>query len=97
MKHQFPALLMVRNVPAKGASDSKGQITVKFADLPEGNYAVAVIHDVNDNHKLDTGFMGIPTERWGSSNNPKVWRKPYFSEVKVGVGSAPVQIVIYLH
>ena len=89
--------LAVRKVAAQEAIDGKGQITVKFADLAEGSYAVAVIHDVNGNHKLDTGLMGIPTESYGNSNNPKVWRKPYFSEVKVDVGAAPVPIVIHLH
>ena len=89
--------ILVENVAAQSAIDGKGRVTVKFADLPEGSYAVGVIHDVNDNHKLDTGLMGIPTEGWGNSNNPKVWRKPYFSEVKVNVGAAPVPILIHLH
>ncbi len=88
---------LVRNVPAKDSVDGKGQVTVKFADLPEGDYAVTVIHDENDNQKLDLGFMHIPTEGWGNSNNPKVWRKPYFSEVKVGIGAAPLPIVIHMH
>lgn len=89
--------LVVRNVAAQGAIDGKGKLAVTIAGLPEGIYAVAVIHDANDNHKLDTGFMGIPTEGWGNSNNPKVWRKPYFSEVKVDVGPAPVPVLIHLH
>jgi uncharacterized protein (DUF2141 family) len=38
--------------------------------LPEGKYAIALIHDVNVNHKLDKNFIGMPKEYWGMSNNP---------------------------
>jgi uncharacterized protein (DUF2141 family) len=89
--------IRVETVAAQSAIDGKGRVTVKFADIPEVSYAVGVIHDENDNHKLDTGLMGIPKEGWGNSNNPKVWRKPYFSEVRVDVGAAPVPIVIKLN
>lgn len=39
-------------------------------ELPPGKYAVALIHDVNVNHKLDKNFIGMPKEFWGLSNNP---------------------------
>ena len=39
----------------------------RFADLPEGEYAVAAFHDRNDNGKLDTNLMGVPTEPYGFS------------------------------
>lgn len=42
---------------------------ISFKDIPEGNYAVAVIHDENLNQKLDENFMGIPKEGYGASNN----------------------------
>jgi uncharacterized protein (DUF2141 family) len=34
-----------------------------------GEYSVAVIHDENNNGKLDTNIFGIPTEAYGFSNN----------------------------
>jgi len=38
--------------------------------LPPGRYAVALVHDLNMNHKLDKNFLGMPKEFWGLSNNP---------------------------
>ena len=38
--------------------------------LPAGKYAVALVHDVNQNHKLDKNWIGMPKEWWGLSNNP---------------------------
>ena len=40
-----------------------------FEDIPPGTYALAVVHDENFNGKLDTNFLGIPTEGYGFSND----------------------------
>lgn len=48
----------------------KGTQILKVPDLPPGRYAVALIHDVNKNHRLDKNFIGMPKEQWGMSNNP---------------------------
>jgi uncharacterized protein (DUF2141 family) len=43
------------------------QVTFSFTDLPAGNYAVSVFHDLNDNGELDHR-MGFPAEPLGFSN-----------------------------
>lgn len=43
--------------------------TAVFDNIPEGTYAVSVIHDANSNNKFDTNFLGIPTEGYGASQN----------------------------
>jgi uncharacterized protein (DUF2141 family) len=48
----------------------KGTQILKVPGLSPGKYAVALIHDVNKNHKLDKNFIGVPKEQWGMSNNP---------------------------
>ncbi|QKT02791.1 DUF2141 domain-containing protein [Ectothiorhodospiraceae bacterium 2226] len=42
-----------------------------FLDIPPGTYALAVIHDENMDGKLDTNWLGIPTEGYGFSNDAK--------------------------
>ena len=50
---------------------------------PAGDYAVALIHDVNKNHKLDKNWIGEPKEQWGMSNNPHAHIKaPSFTTAK---------------
>lgn len=46
------------------------QITHHFDSIPSGDYAVVIFHDLNGNRDLDTGWMRIPTEPYGFSNNP---------------------------
>jgi uncharacterized protein (DUF2141 family) len=54
----------------------KGKIKVKFDNIPAGNYAVAVYHDVNSNKKLDKNVVGMPKEAYGFSNNARVSMGP---------------------
>lgn len=65
-----------------------GQVEQAFEGLPPGKYAVSIIHDVNGNRKLDTNFMGIPTEGYGVSNNVvNRFGPPGFEESSVVVKS----------
>lgn len=52
------------SIPAR-----QGTQAVKIPDLPPGNYAVALIHDTNSNHKIDKNWIGQPKEQWGMSNS----------------------------
>jgi uncharacterized protein (DUF2141 family) len=60
-----------------------GTVNVVIPGLPAGDYALAVLHDVNQNHKLDKNLFGVPKEQWGMSNNPHATIKaPPFSAAK---------------
>ncbi len=60
-----------------------GTVTVTVPGLPAGEYAVAIAHDVNKNHKLDKNLFGVPKEQWGMSNNPHATIKaPSFATAK---------------
>lgn len=60
-----------------------GTVVVTVRGLPAGEYAVAIAHDVNKNHKVDKNFFGVPKEQWGMSNNPHaVIKAPSFNTAK---------------
>ena len=66
-------------------------------DLDESNYAIAIFHDKNSNNKFDT-FFSIPTEKFGFSNNAKVFLgPPKFEDASIFVGkNSIVEIIIEL-
>jgi uncharacterized protein (DUF2141 family) len=67
-------------------ADEEGQFEVEFSGLPDGEYAVVVVHDANDNGKLDSGFLGFGGENYGYSNNVKPWfGRPDFEDAKFTV------------
>lgn len=47
------------------------QATCAFTDAKAGRYAVAIWHDVDNDNKLGSNWIGIPSEPVGSSNNAK--------------------------
>lgn len=81
---------LVRNVPAN--------ITVlRFDGLPPGAYAVAVIHDENANHRLDT-LVGIPREGFGFSRDPKLgFGPPRFAAAQFAVAGDAERQQIRMH
>jgi uncharacterized protein (DUF2141 family) len=52
------------------------KITVTFTDVPKGIYAVSCYYDFNNNGKLDTNFLGIPKEQYGTSNGASGFMGP---------------------
>ena len=61
---------------------------VTFKDLPQGTFAVSVLHDENGNGKMDKNFVGMPKEGYGASNNPKKKKRaPTFDEAKFSLNS----------
>jgi len=44
-------------------------VALVFTDLPAGRYAIALIHDENENGELDTNEYGMPSEGFGFSNS----------------------------
>ena len=83
-------------VAAQKVAATKGEMTLRFGDLPAGQYAVQVMHDQNDNGKLDANFLGIPSEGYGFSNNPNVMRKAHYDEARFDVAAEPKTVTIRL-
>jgi len=56
---------------------------IHFTNIAPGRYAVTLIHDENQNGKLDT-MVGIPREGFGFSRNPVIrFGAPKFSQVDI--------------
>lgn len=47
-----------------------------FENMPKGIYAVSMFHDENANGKIDSNFVGIPKEGYGTSNDAKGFMGP---------------------
>ena len=44
---------------------------ISFDSISPGKYAIQFFHDENENQKMDFNLIGIPKERFGSSNDVK--------------------------
>lgn len=53
-----------------------GKATGVFENVPEGTYAVVVLHDKNGNKRMDFDSSGIPQENYGTSGNSMSYGPP---------------------
>jgi uncharacterized protein (DUF2141 family) len=94
----FPteALLSATNVMV--IKVRKTEARCDFEDIPPGTYALAVFHDENMNGKLDTIWLGIPTEGYGFSNDVKaLLGSPSFSAASFMYDGKTLDLTISLH
>ena len=61
---------------------------VTIDDLPNGEYAIALYHDVNADGICNLNLISIPKEPYGFSNNVKpVFSAPTFESTKFALNS----------
>lgn len=77
---------------------TQGSSTQTCIPIPKpGQYAVAIYHDRNKNQKFDKNLLGIPSEPFGMSNNPRFGMKaPEFEEAVFDVPETGTAISISL-
>lgn len=84
--------LASRNVPA-----TLPTTTLIFSHIKPGFYAIKMFQDINRNGKFDTGFLGLPLEPYGFSNNATpVLSEPGFGATRFQVGHSKTVITIRL-
>ncbi|GBF42238.1 hypothetical protein LPTSP2_15250 [Leptospira ellinghausenii] len=72
-----------------GVETNNQKTICHFKGIPDKEYAVSVLEDLNRNGKMDTTFIGLPREPWGVSRNPPMhpFGPPTFDEAVVNVKS----------
>ena len=84
-------------VTGRGApANASGELELVFDGLAPGKYAIRLMHDENGNGKLDSNLVGMPTEGYGFSNNPRVMRAATFEEAVFEVPAEGASITIFL-
>lgn len=75
--------LRIARIPVAG-----GKVEATFSDLPAGTYAVAAIHDENQNGTLDLHWYGLPSEGVATSNGAHgSFGPPKFKDAAFAVGA----------
>lgn len=72
-------------------------LVATFEDLTPGSYAVSVFHDANSDNEFNRNFVGMPTEGFGFSRNPRALTgPPEFGDAVVLVAGAETRIEVEL-
>lgn len=72
-----------------------GSLVIDFDHVAPGRYAIAILHDENENGVVDRVAMMIPKEGFGFSRDAKVrMGPPKFDSAAFEVGATPVKQTI---
>ncbi len=85
------AAFLKKPIIKKTAKIHNNESGITFRNIAEGTYAISVIHDENNNGKLDFNLLGIPSEGVAASNNASAFiGPPSFDNAKFYVGQSLV-------
>lgn len=91
-----PAQVLTAEV--RGLRSDAGILRCSLIKKPDGfpsDTASAVLHDANSNGKMDTNFLGIPTEGWAVSNDARgTLGPPSFGDARVRYPGGSSKIVV---
>ncbi len=91
----FPKCAGEAHVRRAVATAASKEVTLRFDNVAPGHYAIALIHDENDNDRMDRAMLMMPKEGYGFSRDAKVvMGPPKFSAAAFDVGSDPIRQTI---
>ena len=77
---------MQKELTSKDVKVTGKEVIVVFENVKAGEYAISTYHDVDNNKELNTGFMGIPKEPYGFSNDARgTFGPPTYEKAKFKV------------
>lgn len=76
------------------AQISNGNAVMVFHDIPPGEYAIAILHDENDDLRMNKTWLGMPAEGYGFSNNVMgMFGPPSISKASFSVRTGGIQVI----
>ncbi|MEQ8410305.1 MAG: DUF2141 domain-containing protein [Erythrobacter sp.] len=72
----FPKCIKDPASHRKVVKAADGTVTIRFTGVDPGNYAIALLHDENDNGKADRALGMMPKEGYGFSRDARVRMGP---------------------
>lgn len=75
--------------------NADGTIEIRFTGVKPGEYAIALLHDENNNGKADRAMGMMPKEGYGFSRDaPVKMAPPKFKDAVFKMGDSPQRVTI---
>ncbi|MGZ8252455.1 MAG: DUF2141 domain-containing protein [Methylophilaceae bacterium] len=96
-KEGFP-METSKAVQIKDAKMDGGVALCSFEAPTDRFYAISVVHDKNNNRKVDTNALGIPKEGWATTKNiTHTFSPPSFEESKILLDDKNIKTTLEMH
>ncbi|WP_299800121.1 DUF2141 domain-containing protein [uncultured Maribacter sp.] len=71
-----------------------GELILTFENIEPGDYAFSVLHDANDNNRMDFATNGMPTEDYAMSGESLPMGPPTFSDAKFTIEEDDMELTL---
>jgi uncharacterized protein (DUF2141 family) len=92
--HNADTFMKGDGLAAERLEGKKGAVTFSFENVVPGTYAIMVMHDLNDNERMDFEENGMPKESYGLSGNEILNGPPTFENAKFMVADEALHLKI---
>lgn len=92
--HNEDTFMKTQSIQSAESIIENGKVKVTFESVQSGTYAIMVLHDENDNKRMDFELNGMPKENYGMSNNPVSFGPPQFTDAKFEVADEDLDLLI---
>ncbi|WP_179376128.1 DUF2141 domain-containing protein [Winogradskyella wichelsiae] len=83
--HTADTFMKSKGIMSTETDIKDGKVTLTFKNVQAGQYAIMVLHDENNNKKMDYMENGMPLESYGMSNNAMTMGPPQYDDAKFEV------------
>lgn len=92
--HTKDTFMKSEGIASTSSRIEDGEVTVTFNNVNPGEYAIMVLHDENENNRMDYHDNGMPKESYGMSNNVMSYGPPLYDDAKFLVSDKDIELSI---
>ena len=92
--HTQTTFMKSMGIENKKDEAKQGELTLVFNNVEPGTYAISVLHDENDNSRMDFETNGMPKENYTMSQNPVLMGPPSFNDVKFTIDNTDLELIL---
>ena len=92
--HNEDTFMKAEGLETSHVKAEAGELILTFENLQPGDYAFSVLHDANDNNRMDFATNGMPTEDYAMSGESLPMGPPTFSDAKFTIEKEDMQLTL---
>ena len=92
--HTAETFMKGQGVANAMAPATQGEVTLAFENVQPGTFAIMVMHDKNDNKRMDMEANGMPKESYGMTGPMESYGPPTFETAKFEVADEDLEFRI---
>lgn len=92
--HTADTFMKGQGISDGAISAQTGEVTLTFKNVKPGTYAIMVLHDENDNERMDYEANGMPKERYVTTGTIELYGPPTFEGAKFDLADKDLEFRI---